>query len=50
MNGMHIMLLLPEIFLAVTAMGFLMAGVFQGNRATDVLSWSACISVFISAV
>ncbi|MGH1455393.1 MAG: NADH-quinone oxidoreductase subunit NuoN [Alphaproteobacteria bacterium] len=50
MTDFNIMPLLPEIFLIVTAMGFLMAGVFQGNRATDVLSWSSCISVLIAAV
>lgn len=50
MSDFNIMLLLPEIFLTVTAMGFLLAGVFQGNRATDVLSWSSCIAVMIAGV
>ena len=50
MNDFNIMLLLPEIFLVLTAMGFLMAGVFQGNRSTDVLTWSSCISVMIAGV
>lgn len=50
MSDFNIMPLLPEIFIVVTAMGFLMAGVFQGNRSTDVLSWSSCISVIIAGV
>ena len=49
MNDLNIMLLLPEIFLALTAMGFLMVGAFQGNRATDVLCWSSCFSFIIAA-
>ena len=44
----NIMLLLPEIFLIITALGFLIAGVFQGNRSTDVLCWSACVSFIIA--
>lgn len=49
MGELNIMLLLPEIFLVLTGMGFLMAGVFQGNRATDVLCWSSCISFLVAA-
>ena len=49
-SDFNLMLLLPEIFLALTAMGFLMAGVFQGNRSTDVLTWSSCISIMIAGV
>lgn len=48
MSDLNIMVLLPEIFLILTAMGFLMVGVFQGNRTTDVLSWSACLSCVIA--
>ena len=50
MGDLHIMLILPEIFLALTGMGFLMLGVFQGNRSTDVICWSACVSFVIAAV
>ncbi len=50
MNTLNIMLIFPEIFLAITAMGFLMVGVFQGNRCTDILIWSACISFMIAAL
>ncbi len=50
MDNLNIMILLPEIFLAITAMGFLIAGVFQGNRATDVLCWSSCLSFVIATV
>ena len=50
MEGLHVMLLMPEIFLAITAMGFLIVGVFQGNRATDVLCWASCMSLIVAAV
>ncbi|MGH1376794.1 MAG: NADH-quinone oxidoreductase subunit NuoN [Alphaproteobacteria bacterium] len=50
MGEMNLMLILPELFLAIIGMGFLIAGVMQGNRATDVLSWSTCISFVIAAV
>ena len=50
MTDFNIMLLLPEVFLALTAMGFLMVGVFQGNRSTDVLCWSACAGFAIAAL
>ncbi len=48
MSDLNLMLILPEIFLILTGMGFLMVGVFQGNRTTDVLCWSACISFVIA--
>ncbi len=48
MGSLDIMPLLPEIFLILTAMGFLMLGVFQGNKTTDVLCWSACASCVIA--
>jgi NADH-quinone oxidoreductase subunit N len=44
----NVMLLMPEIFMALTAMGFLMVGVFQGNKSTDVLCWAACFSFIIT--
>ena len=50
MGDLNLMLILPEIFLVLTGMGFLMAGVFQGNRCTDVLCWSACVSFAIAAM
>ncbi len=49
MENLNIMTLLPEIFLAITAMGFLIAGVMQGNKSTDVLCWSSCLSFVIAA-
>tara|TARA_R110001592_G_scaffold16881_7_gene71496 strand:- start:22091 stop:23530 length:1440 start_codon:yes stop_codon:yes gene_type:complete len=48
-DTLHIMAVMPEIFLALTAMGFLMVGVFQGNKATDVLCWSASFAFVIAA-
>ncbi len=50
MNELNIMLLLPEIFLALTGLGFLIVGVFQGNRSTDVLAWSSCVSFVIAGL
>ena len=50
MGGMNLIIVLPEIFLAIVAMGFLMLGAFQGNKMTYVISWSACISLAIAAV
>ncbi|MCB1782911.1 MAG: NADH-quinone oxidoreductase subunit NuoN [Alphaproteobacteria bacterium] len=49
MVDFNIMPLIPELFLVLTAMGFLIVGAYQGNRACSVLSWSACISLFIAA-
>jgi NADH:ubiquinone oxidoreductase subunit 2 (subunit N) len=45
----NIMLLMPEIFMALLAMGFLMVGVFQGNKSTDVICWAACFGLVITA-
>lgn len=49
-DTLNVMLILPEIFLAITAMGFLMVGVFQGNKSTDVLCWMAALSFTIAAL
>ena len=49
-NTLNVMLILPEIFLAITAMGFLMVGVFQGNKSTDALCWMAALSCTIAAL
>ncbi len=50
MDNLNVMAILPEIFLSLTAMGFLMVGVFQGNKTTNVICWSACMSFAIAAV
>lgn len=44
----NIMPIFPEIFLILSALGFLLVGVFQGNKATDVICWSACASFIIA--
>lgn len=49
MNDFDIMPVIPEVFLALTAMGFLIVGVYQGNRSSAILSWSACLGVLIAA-
>ncbi len=50
MADLNLMVILPEIFLSLTAMGFLMIGVFQGNKTTNVICWSACVSFVIAAI
>tara|TARA_B100001989_G_C24543499_1_gene469148 strand:+ start:284 stop:1723 length:1440 start_codon:yes stop_codon:yes gene_type:complete len=50
MSDFDIVPLVPEIFMAMMAMGFLLVGVLQGNRATSVLIWSSCVTMFITAI
>ncbi|MDH5722428.1 MAG: NADH-quinone oxidoreductase subunit NuoN [Alphaproteobacteria bacterium] len=50
MNDFDIVPLVPEIFMAMMGMGFLLVGVLQGNRATSVLIWASCVMLFITAV
>ncbi len=50
MDNLNLMPILPEIFLILTGMGFLMVGIFQGNRSTGILCWSACLSFGIAAL
>ena len=47
---LNLMVVMPEIFLAVVAMSLLMVGVFQGNKSTNILSWAAIIAFSISAI
>lgn len=37
--------LLPEIFMALTAMGLLIVGVNGGNRSTDIICWASVIAL-----
>ena len=46
----NLSLIAPEIFLIVTAIGYLLVGAIQGNKATNVLCWSAILCFAISAV
>ncbi len=48
-SDLNIMLLFPEIFLAITGMAFLIFGVFKGNRSTDVLCYSSCACFILAA-
>jgi NADH-quinone oxidoreductase subunit N len=43
-------LALPELFLAVAGMVLLMYGVFRGDQATNVVSWSAIAAFAIAAL
>lgn len=40
----------PEIFLAISAMVLLMAGVFRGNQSTKLLSWLAVAAFAVTLV
>lgn len=42
--------LLPEIFLSICAMGFLIVGVNFGNESTKVVSWFCALASFITIV
>ncbi len=42
--------LLPEIFLAISAMGLLIVGVSFGNESTKVISWFSAIAAFVTVV
>lgn len=50
MNSLNIIPIIPEIFLVITTMGFLIAGVFQGNKASNVICWSTIISLAIAGI
>lgn len=49
MNSADVTPLIPEIFMAVVAMAFLLIGVTQGNRSTGVLCWMACAVMAVTA-
>ncbi len=40
--------LLPEIFLAISAMGLLMIGAFNGNESTRVISWFSAMCLALA--
>jgi len=40
--------LLPEIFLAISAMGLLLVGANFGNESTKVISWYAALAAFVA--
>lgn len=40
---------LPELFLAIMAMGLLLLGAFRGDESTSIVSWGAVASLLISA-
>ncbi|MBX2834157.1 MAG: NADH-quinone oxidoreductase subunit NuoN [Micavibrio sp.] len=42
--------LIPEIFMAIIAMGLLIVGVFNGNDSTRVVSWAAAAGLGIAAL
>ena len=48
MTDFNLLPLLPEIFIALSAMGLLIVGVGRGNGSTAVVSWS-CVGAYILA-
>ena len=50
MSGFNLVPLLPEIFLALTAMGLLIVGVDRGNESTRVICWATATSFAIALV
>lgn len=49
-EGFNLIPLLPEIFMAFSAMGLLIVGVHYGNEYTRVISWAAVASLVISLI
>lgn len=48
MIGFNLIPLLPEIFMALFAMGLLVVGVFQGNESTRIICWASVFGLFIT--
>lgn len=48
MTDFNLIPLLPEIFLALAAMGLLIVGVTQGNDSTKVISWSCAFGLALA--
>lgn len=42
--------ILPEVFLALAAMGLLIVGVFNGNRSTFVVTWASVAACVLTAL
>jgi NADH-quinone oxidoreductase subunit N len=49
-TGFNLIPLLPEIFMAISAMGLLMVGASQGNQSTPVIAWGACGALALTAL
>ena len=49
MNDFNLVPLLPEIFLALSAMGLLIVGVGRGNDSMTVVSWASVIALVLAA-
>ncbi len=50
MSDFNLLPLLPEIFMALVAMGLLIVGVTRGNESCPVTSWAAAIGVVIAGL
>ena len=50
MTGFNLIPLLPELFLAVTAMLLLIIGVSRGNGSTGFVFWASAMTYVIAAV
>ena len=50
MTDFNLLPLLPEIFMALVAMGLLVVGVSRGNESCPVVTWAASLGVFIAVL
>lgn len=50
MNDFNLIPLLPEIFLALSAMGLLIVGVMRGNESMPIVSWASVIALVVSGL
>lgn len=49
-NSANLAPIIPELFLALAVMGFLMLGVFGGNRTTPLISYGAILALVAAGV
>jgi len=50
MSDFNLLPLLPEIFLAIIAMGLLIVGAVRGNGSTSIILWSCIYSLLIAVI
>lgn len=50
MTDFNLIPLIPELFMALTAMGLLVVGVLQGNKSTRVIAWFSVLAFILTAV
>ena len=50
MENFDLIPLLPELFLALTAMGLLIVGVDRGNEGAHIICWASAFSYVIAFI